>query len=85
MSPEMFEAKAVKEEAIDEANDPSIPMRGVTVNFLATRQIIGGASGTSSPSREVADILGGEEGTKKSVERKFLIFTLFIFHSRTWH
>ncbi len=58
----MFEAKLVKAEPNDESGDTSIPMRGATVNFLATRQVLAGASGTSSPSREVADILGGGEG-----------------------
>lgn len=62
MSPEMFEAKLVKEEPNDETGDTSIPLSGTTVNFLATRQVLAGASGTSSPSREVADILCGEDG-----------------------
>ena len=37
----------------------SAPHRGATLNY---RQLLAGASGTSSPSREVADILGGGEG-----------------------
>ena len=70
MSPEVFELKPkIKEEALDEMEvkvnvmtTPSAPTRGSTLGYMPTRQILAGASGTSSPSREVADILGAGEG-----------------------
>lgn len=62
MSPEMFETKHVKEEPKDETVVTRTPLRGAIINFLATRPAPAEASGASSPSREVADILGGEDG-----------------------
>jgi hypothetical protein len=69
MSPEVFEVKQkIKEEDRDEQDGlhttPNAPpARGATtMNYLPSRQILAGASGTSSPSREVADILGAGDG-----------------------
>ena len=68
MSPEVFEMKhKIKEEPLDEVEvnvmtTPTAPTRGSTLGYLSSRQLLAGASGTSSPSREVADILGAGEG-----------------------
>lgn len=69
MSPEVFEVKPkIKEESRDEqdglhSTPNAPPQRGLTtLNYLPSRQILAGASGTSSPSREVADILGAGDG-----------------------
>lgn len=63
MSPEVFESKPIiKEEPQDNGEHISTPLRGATLSFLPTRQLLAGASGTGSPSREVADILGTADG-----------------------
>ena len=85
MSPEVFEVKPkIKEESRDEQDGlhstPSAPPpRGVTtLNYLPSRQILAGASGTSSPSREVADILGAGDGDDEIGKTSFSTI-LFLF------